>query len=219
MKFVIAQRNGKGQFVKGSSGFNGRHSETTRAKIRAKRALQTNVTPIKNFQYLSVIANRGKKRTPEQCARISEGHKGIKYPQSHRDNHRLRFTGVNNPRWKGGKHHCVDCGIVVSGYVAKRCRKCMGLKERGEHHPNWRGGISSKKRSTSHPEYKQWRSDVFQRDNWTCQTCGKRGDGIRLEGHHIKSWAMYPELRYEIDNGVTLCHECHELTDNYRGRA
>lgn len=64
-------------------------------------------------------------------------------------------------------------------------------------------------------EYREWRSNVFQRDNWTCQTCGMRskaGEPIYLEAHHIKSWAKYPKLRYEINNGITLCRECHKLT-------
>lgn len=59
-------------------------------------------------------------------------------------------------------------------------------------------------------KYKEWRSKVFERDNWTCQTCGKRG--VYLEPHHIKGWAKYPELRYEVENGVALCIECHKLT-------
>ncbi len=58
--------------------------------------------------------------------------------------------------------------------------------------------------------YKEWRSKVFERDNWTCQTCNKRG--IPLEPHHIKGWTKYPELRYEVENGVSLCIECHRLT-------
>jgi len=65
-------------------------------------------------------------------------------------------------------------------------------------------------------EFKLWRDAVFARDNWTCQKCGKQG--VRLHPHHIKSFAQYPELQLAIDNGMTLCLECHKLTDNYAGK-
>ena len=102
-------------------------------------------------------------------------------------------------------------------------------KMSGEYHWNWKGGISNIKKSIRHiPEYIQWRSDIFERDNWTCQTCGKRG--CYLEAHHVKQFitiikeyniesledARNCEELWQIENGVTLCLDCHNLTK--RGR-
>jgi len=91
----------------------------------------------------------------------------------------------------------------------------------GEKHFNWKGGISKDIHSPKEPKYKKWRVEVFTRDNWTCQTCGirsKAGEPVYLEPHHLKGWAKFPELRYDILNGITLCKECHKLTDNYGGK-
>jgi hypothetical protein len=55
-------------------------------------------------------------------------------------------------------------------------------------------------------EYTEWRSMVFERDDYRCQCCGKRKD---LHPHHIKSMAKYPEQAYDVGNGVTLCQSCH----------
>ena len=55
--------------------------------------------------------------------------------------------------------------------------------------------------------YEGWRVKVFKRDNWTCQHCGFKGGWV--EAHHKKSWAKYVELRYDVDNGITLCKPCH----------
>lgn len=57
-------------------------------------------------------------------------------------------------------------------------------------------------------EYKAWRKSVFERDDYTCQACGVRG--AKVNAHHKKQYAFYPELRYDIDNGVTLCVPCHK---------
>lgn len=57
--------------------------------------------------------------------------------------------------------------------------------------------------------YKQWRSAVFQRDNYTCQSCGSKKN---LQAHHIVYWrdcVSNPKLRYDIENGITLCRKCH----------
>jgi 5-methylcytosine-specific restriction endonuclease McrA len=60
----------------------------------------------------------------------------------------------------------------------------------------------------NYPEYQNWRTAVFERDGYTCQKCGKHGG--ELNAHHIKRYSDHPELRLDIDNGITLCKECHE---------
>lgn len=65
-------------------------------------------------------------------------------------------------------------------------------------------------------KYIQWRRDVFIRDEFTCRKCGKTH--IYITAHHIKSFAKHPKLRFAISNGLTLCEDCHKLTDNYGGK-
>ena len=57
-------------------------------------------------------------------------------------------------------------------------------------------------------KYKQWRLGVYERDNYTCVECGKRG--LELNAHHIKQWAHYKGLRFSLENGITLCVDCHK---------
>ena len=78
----------------------------------------------------------------------------------------------------------------------------------GIEHPHYLNGKNEKK--------KQWKEAVKERDNYTCQKCGKilkKGDKL-LDAHHIKSKEEYPELRFDVDNGLTLCHECHTALHN-----
>jgi hypothetical protein len=75
----------------------------------------------------------------------------------------------------------------------------------GESNPNWKGGVSKNNRFTA--EYAQWRSRVFARDNYTCQVCSQYGG--YLQADHIQPYADYPELRYDVSNGRTLCMACH----------
>ena len=57
-------------------------------------------------------------------------------------------------------------------------------------------------------EYVNWRKNVFERDNYTCQVCGKVGG--TLNAHHIKSFALHKKLRLDVNNGITLCEKCHK---------
>ena len=80
---------------------------------------------------------------------------------------------------------------------------------RGENHWNWKGGTSPQaKIFKAKIEYRLWREAVFARDNWTCQRCEIRGKK-ELHPHHIQNFAQYPELRTSIENGITLCIDCH----------
>lgn len=56
-------------------------------------------------------------------------------------------------------------------------------------------------------KYSDWRDSVFKRDNYTCQCCGKVGG--KLNAHHKMNFADYPDLRFDVDNGTTLCFGCH----------
>ncbi len=88
------------------------------------------------------------------------------------------------------------------------------LAIRGENHWNWQGGAKTEnERIRKSLEYKLWREAVFERDDYTCQFCGERGG--RLNADHIKGFADYPDLRFAIDNGRTLCEPYHRTTDNY----
>ena len=67
-------------------------------------------------------------------------------------------------------------------------------------------------------EYRKWRNEVFRRDDYTCQLCKKRsraGISVYLEADHILSFESYPELRFIVSNGRTLCKDCHKKTHNF----
>lgn len=131
-------------------------------------------------------------------------------------------SGELNPSWKGGLPNCVDCDKKMSVRKAKRCHSCaMKLisgenhylwgKKRpemsGEKHFNWKGGISSVNEKERVRFKSVIQNMVFNRDNYTCQICHKKG-GI-LHADHIQSFSDHVESRFDKDNCRTLCRECH----------
>lgn len=79
----------------------------------------------------------------------------------------------------------------------------------------WKGGISPENRKIRNSlEMKIWRRAVFERDNFMCIWGGKE-HGNELQADHIKPFYLYPELRFAIDNGRTLCKKCHLTTETW----
>jgi hypothetical protein len=86
----------------------------------------------------------------------------------------------------------------------------------GQYHWNWKGGITPENHAIRNSfQYCVWRSDVFKRDNFTCIKCGQVG-GI-LHAHHIKHFAEFIDLRFDINNGMTLCKKCHNKIHSKNG--
>lgn len=146
--------------------------------------------------------------------KLSDSHKGLpnynkgkKFPDLHHDK---QFKKGQIP-WNKGKK-CPTLSVKRSKMSEQSLINIsLGQKKRFDK-------VGRKERRTSYyltdKRYKQWRSDVFTRDGWVCQTC-KNSVGGKLQAHHIKSWSKFPDSRYDINNGVTLCIDCHKLTDNY----
>lgn len=118
-------------------------------------------------------------------------------------------------------------------YILKNRMKHIGLecKNKGEKSNLWKGGFTPiNKLIRTHSKYRQWRSDIFERDNYTCVWCGARnGNGvfIELNADHIKPFsviirenmikkiedALLCEELWNMNNGRTLCRKCHLTTD------
>ena len=151
------------------------------------------------------MPKKGYKQTPEHIKKHIDA-----FPVSD-------FIGENNPSKRP------EVRLKIS-----KNRKLVGNKS-GNLASNWKGGLSKiDKLCRNLEEYRQWRSDVFQRDNWTCKTCGIFG--VYVTAHHIKGFsrilkennikniieARKCDELWDIKNGITLCEPCHSLTDNYR---
>jgi len=126
-----------------------------------------------------------------------------------------------------GNHHwntVCDCGntqAVFSGCLKNgNTKSCGCLKKElasarcslvGPLHPSWKSDKTDEERIQRRRVlgYLNWCKCVYERDDYTCQKCGKRG-GSKLNAHHIEGYAYNPELRIELSNGVTLCEDCHK---------
>ena len=171
---------------------------------------------------------KGKHHTEETKNKISESKNGCNVKEetkrkisktlkgkifSEETKQKLSKANKGKIPWIKGKHHSIEARIKISE------------TKKGKNNPQWKGGITSlRERIEKYITYRQWRSDIFTRDDFTCQECGQRGG--YLHAHHIKSFssilqfyeittlkeALNCEELWNINNGITLCVECHKKT-------
>lgn len=145
-----------------------------------------------------------------QCRHVKEYHPNYRKPPNQKGMKRSKETRERCSKANMGNTHRLGKPWTEEHLVNLRTQVRAHIL-RGPDHPRWRGGITPiTQRMRYSDEYKAWRKAVYQRDNYTCQHCGSQRGGT-LCAHHIQSWADYPELRFDVSNGITLCNDCHAL--------
>jgi hypothetical protein len=94
-----------------------------------------------------------------------------------------------------GVHLTEETKIKISAF-----QQGVSIKE-------WNGYISPTDSSERNKFRRTIQREVFKRDDYTCQLCGKKGANLQVD--HIQSWKDYIELRFNINNCRTLCMSCH----------
>jgi len=135
-------------------------------------------------------AQVGKKHSEETKKKIRKNSywRGRKRPPF-TDEHRRKISEANK-----GKKRSLET------------RQKMGKINCGKNHYRWIKDRTKLKKQNrrNDPAYHEWRKLVWERDGYKCKINNEYCKG-RIEAHHILSWRDYPELRYDINNGITLC--------------
>src|SRR3990167_735874 len=140
------------------------------------------------------LALLGKKASEETRKKLSLTHKGKKFSKEIRENMRI---------------------AAIKRMSSNDLRLKISLAHKGNKSRFWKGGITPINKAIRNSlEYRLWRESVFKRDKFTCQWCGDNRGG-HLNADHIRPFSLYPELRFAIDNGRTLCIDCHRKTSSY----
>lgn len=129
--------------------------------------------------------------SPEVLARIGKANLGKKLTEEHKQ--KLR-----------------DAKVYISSETRRKMSEARKGKYIGPNNPKWIADRSklAKRQERNDMAYKEWRRSVWTRDEFKCRINNSSCFG-RIEAHHILGWTAHPELRYEVTNGITLCHFHH----------
>lgn len=131
--------------------------------------------------------------------------------------------GEKHPRYSKVKTICDNCGCDtyknkaeyeshMNHYCSKECKyEHQATIYVGEKHPRYNEKLTNEDRldTRRYKEYYIWRNEVFKRDNYTCRKCGDKRGG-NLNAHHIRNYSEHSNLRTSVENGITLCEDCHK---------
>jgi len=173
--------------------------------------------------------NKGIPHTEETKRKIGLSSKGRFFSKEARKNMSEAKKGKVISEETKKKMSETNKGQVRSSETKENISKSLKGKRSGKNNGNWKGGITPLREIIrANFLYRQWRSDVFTRDNFTCQKCRDKTGG-NLEAHHLKHLssileeykiktiekALACEELWNINNGITLCELCHDKKSRY----
>lgn len=145
------------------------------------------------------LSHLGKHFSEETKLKISKASKGKKHSQERIE----KNSQAQKESWKDGKR---------KGHLqTEETREKISIALKKEKSYKWiydRTKLKVHRSQAYDQRYKDWMRRVKKRDNWKCRIKNNECSG-NLEAHHILSWKDSPELRYEINNGISLCHAHH----------
>ena len=174
---------------------------------------------------------KGRKQSPEHIARrVAALYANATYEAAGKRMVALNKSRIGQPRSEEAcKKQSASCKGLSTRWLAGRKlpeehrRKLADFwavnREKHNHYVDGKGyeRTGERRAEMGRIEYRLWREAVFKRDDFTCQECGVRG--CRLEADHIRPWVAFPELRYDQNNGRTLCRPCHLKAPTHGSRA
>lgn len=171
------------------------HSAKTKAKI--KRLMTGR---LHTWGYKISKAMKGRKLSPEQCRRLGNLRKG-----THLSIETRRKISEGN---RGHKMSLKQRKLLSDLRKKDGHRPINGKAEKSS---RWKGGITPENLVIRNSdEYRKWRMAVYRRDRFACIECGAKGRKAGLVAHHVKFFSRSPELRFLLENGITLCKKHHE---------